>query len=245
MNKDVNEQVSLTHNILAGSIQLDFALGDGFNGHYQNTRILVTAFIIGGFLLSGLVMTLSWPSFHKPLHLPLHIQLVNQPLANTELPTSISTPPHLLPANTPLPQALPESFQTDAAPAPTIDEIPTIKNSKENLPPRTEPAQDTLPLKAKIFSPQLRQTLDDLSADTDRRALTELKALDRQIQTYQTQSGDTMVAIEGRCYRVFDDEFSPTGKSWSLPTRCHGHKTESDRISDGLRKAMQERFGQR
>lgn len=166
------------------------------------------------------------------------------------------------------PQSTPEDskLQNSLAESKTKPIQPDKTKLKENKPPQAEQTPTTPPLKARLFdtlhyqeSHQApRQALDHAPRynlfnsqnqnpnSSNATPSSEFVGGNKdQIQTYQAQNGDTMVAIDGRCYRVFDDEFSPTGKSWSLPTRCTGHKAESDRIAEGLRKAMQERFGNR
>ncbi len=166
------------------------------------------------------------------------------------------------------PQSTPEDskLQKPLAESQTKPVQPDKTKLKENKPPQTEQTSAALPLKARLFDTlhyqeshqEPRQALDQAPRQdlfnsqnqnpnsSNATPSSEFVGGNKdQIQTYQAQNGDTMVAIDGRCYRVVDDEFSPTGKSWSLPTRCTGHKTESDRIAEGLRKAMQERFGNR
>ena len=239
---------------------------------YHNPNILFTAFAISAVILFTLIELVRWPKINPPEHISLRIQLT-QPTTLTQkqgLPLSPDNAPQDQPSKqssqpqSSQPQSTPEDskLQKPLAESQTKPVPPDKIKLKENKPPQTEQAPTNIPLKARLFDTlhyqEPRQALDHAprhnlfnsqnqhSNSSNATPSSEFVGGNKdQIQTYQAQNGDTMVAIDGRCYRVFDDEFSPTGKSWSLPTRCTGHKTESDRIAEGLRKAMQERFGNR
>lgn len=239
---------------------------------YHNPCILFIAFVISAALLLTLIGLVRWPKINPPEHISLKIQLT-QPTSLTQKPELPLSPDKSPQDQLSQQSSQPQLYQPQSTPKDSKLKKPPAESQakpvqpdktklKENKPPQTEQAPATLPLKAKIFDTlhyqESHQALDQAprqnlfnsqnqnpnssSAKSSPKFVGGYKG---QIQTYQAQNGDTMVAIDGRCYRVFDDEFSPTGKSWSLPTRCTGHKTESDRIAEGLRKSMQERFDQR
>lgn len=148
----------------------------------------------------------------------------------------------LVPENTPITMPLPEGFTANkAAPPKAAKAKLSAPTTPPATPPQAQPTPEYPPHNARVFNPQLRAQLDAARAGQQHLQQNPLSG-NAPILTYQTATGETIAELNGRCYRVVDDDFSPTGKRWSLPTRCHGYKTESDRIAEGLRRAMQRRF---
>ena len=167
-----------------------------------------------------------------------------------------STPPpafkvHLehTPKNT-----LPPQVNTPPKPAtqqPSPKRPPTI-HSPEAAPaqkPSTHKATQPMQLEASTHKEQAISAPKPWDNVFDNRLRAQLQRQQGQgtratapITTYQNLDGSQAVQVKQRCFTVSQSDISPTGLQWSLPRRCYGQKTESDRIAKGLQQAMQARF---
>lgn len=204
---------------------------------YHSPLLLRGVFLFTALMLGAAISVMHWPT-PKPTEPPTFT--VNIIPLN---PQEMSRPTSLLPEHSPLRIPLPDAFHAS----------PRRKSQSSTSAPIVTQRQDIIPLDindpqmpsaqpaARLFNSNIQQKLD---AALSHNATQTPNINKMPITTYQTSDGHTMAALNGRCYRVYDDPMSPTGKRWSLPTRCAGVKTESDKIAEGLARAMKERFGE-
>ncbi len=163
------------------------------------------------------------PTKTTPTEAPLKPQNAPQPPATKTVQKTINQD-----------KTLPENKRRTAAliaPAPNLE--PALSAPAQNSNASAQPWDN-------VFDSQLRNRLQQRSQSMSQQQ-TQLKAR-AQISTYRNLDNSQEVLLNGRCFTETPYSASPTGIKWSLPHRCKGQLTDSQRFARGLKQAMDARF---
>lgn len=212
----------------------------------RSYKALFTGLVIGiGLTIAIMLLLGTWakplPSSITPS--PIHIQL-QRPL----LPQAMPKPPETLtliaiPAETAKPKEIIKNIPKTSHSAPQEKQKTPLPKPVLLAPSHSQQQQEPITNNnLRVFNPRLRQQLKTYSTPIPALNNPSNRLLNTSTQLNYT-TGTHQVQHKGKCFTVRKSPANTTSTYWSLPHDCAGALSESDKMAQGLRKAMRLRFG--
>lgn len=151
--------------------------------------------------------------------------------ASAERPTTTTSIPHS--PSKPKPKPTLDAADVPLEPQRDSDSAPKKKADTSPRAPQREREYSASRSGGTIFDPKLRQELENL------RSQPNFHVRQPKIQTHHDIHGGTVLRVGDNCMQQVAGVDSMDPDRWTLPSKCAGSKSNSEKMADRLRQALQ------